>query len=123
MLDATRRGAPTCCGRVAAGNRERRVRRAGRRRESVQDRGNRCRPPRVRRRTRGLLREASSLQKQREPAARSHAQSYNRPMEIVFTVTMESDGGFVAACVQHDILAEGDTWDELRAAVLQAVTA
>jgi hypothetical protein len=44
-------------------------------------------------------------------------------MELVFTVTMESDGGFVAACVTEDILVEADDWIQLREAVRRAVAA
>ena len=44
-------------------------------------------------------------------------------MEIVFTVTQESDGGYVAECLSHDIFTQGNTWDELRANVRAAVTA
>lgn len=42
-------------------------------------------------------------------------------MELVFTVTQEADGGFVAECLSHDIFTEGDTWEELRANVREAV--
>ncbi|MCX6916987.1 MAG: 2-phospho-L-lactate guanylyltransferase [Verrucomicrobiota bacterium] len=44
-------------------------------------------------------------------------------MEIVFTVTQESDGGFVAECLSQDIFTQGDTWEELRANVREAVAA
>ncbi|MDD5201070.1 MAG: type II toxin-antitoxin system HicB family antitoxin [Terrimicrobiaceae bacterium] len=44
-------------------------------------------------------------------------------MEIVFSVTQETDGGFVAECLTHDIFTQGDTWEELRANVQEAVTA
>lgn len=44
-------------------------------------------------------------------------------MEIVFSVTQESDGGFVGECLSHDIFTEGDSWDELRANVQEAVSA
>ena len=44
-------------------------------------------------------------------------------MEIVFTVTQESDGGYVAECLSHDIFTQGDTWDALRANVKEAVDA
>jgi predicted RNase H-like HicB family nuclease len=43
-------------------------------------------------------------------------------MEIVFSVTQESDGGFVAECLSHDIFTEGNTWDELRKNVREAVS-
>jgi len=44
-------------------------------------------------------------------------------MEIVFSVNQEEDGGFVAECLSHDIFTQGDTWDELRANVQEAVSA
>lgn len=43
------------------------------------------------------------------------------PMEIVFSVQQESDGGFVAECLSHDIFVQADDWDGLRAQVLDAV--
>lgn len=42
-------------------------------------------------------------------------------MEIVFSITQETDGGFVAECLSHDIFTQGDTWEELRANVREAV--
>jgi hypothetical protein len=30
-------------------------------------------------------------------------------MEIVFSVTQEADGGYVAECLSHDIFTEGDS--------------
>ena len=44
-------------------------------------------------------------------------------MEIVFTVTQESDGGFVAECLSLDIFTQGITWEELRANVREAMSA
>lgn len=44
-------------------------------------------------------------------------------MEIVFSVTQEADGGFVAECLSYDIFTQGDTWEELRANVREAVSA
>jgi len=44
-------------------------------------------------------------------------------MEIVFRVTQESDGGFVAECLSHDIFTQGDNWEQLRVNVQEAVTA
>jgi predicted RNase H-like HicB family nuclease len=41
--------------------------------------------------------------------------------EIVFQVTQEGDGGYVAECLSDDIFTQGDTWDELRRNVLEAV--
>ena len=42
-------------------------------------------------------------------------------MEIVFSVTQESDGGFVAECLSHDIFTQGNTWEELRRNAQEAV--
>lgn len=44
-------------------------------------------------------------------------------MEIVFSVTQESDGGFVAECLSHDIFTQGDDWEQLRKNVQEAVSA
>jgi predicted RNase H-like HicB family nuclease len=43
--------------------------------------------------------------------------------EIVFEVTEESDGGYCAECLTESIFTQGDTWDELRANVREAVEA
>ena len=44
-------------------------------------------------------------------------------MELVFSVTQEADGGFVAECLSHDIFTQADDWEELRANVREAVAA
>lgn len=44
-------------------------------------------------------------------------------MEIVFTVTQEGDGGYVAECLSHDIFTQGGNWEELRANVREAMSA
>jgi hypothetical protein len=41
--------------------------------------------------------------------------------ELVFNVTQESDGGYVAVAVSESIATQGDTWDELCFMVLDAV--
>jgi predicted RNase H-like HicB family nuclease len=43
--------------------------------------------------------------------------------ELVFEVTQESDGGFVAEALGEGIFTEGDSWEELRANVREAVRA
>ena len=43
--------------------------------------------------------------------------------EIVFGVTQEGDGGYVAECLSHDIFTQGDTWEQLRVNVREAVAA
>ena len=43
--------------------------------------------------------------------------------EIVFEVTQEADGGFCAECLTESIFTQGDSWDELRANVKEAVEA
>jgi hypothetical protein len=40
--------------------------------------------------------------------------------ELVFNVTQESDGGYVAVAVGKSIATQGDTWDELCYMVLDA---
>lgn len=44
-------------------------------------------------------------------------------MEIVFSITQDADGGYVAECLSHDIVTEADDWESLRANVAEAVNA
>jgi predicted RNase H-like HicB family nuclease len=48
---------------------------------------------------------------------------FDMSSEIVFGVTQEGDGGYVAECLSHDIFTQGDTWEQLRANVREAVSA
>jgi len=41
--------------------------------------------------------------------------------ELVFEVTQEADGGYTAECLTENIFTQGDTWEELRANVKEAV--
>jgi hypothetical protein len=43
--------------------------------------------------------------------------------ELVFEVTQEADGGFVAEALGESIFTEADSWDELRRNVREAVKA
>ncbi|HVP46152.1 MAG TPA: hypothetical protein VMT32_06205 [Bryobacteraceae bacterium] len=43
--------------------------------------------------------------------------------ELVFDVTQDSDGGYMAECLTENIFTQGDSWDELRANVKEAVAA
>jgi predicted RNase H-like HicB family nuclease len=43
--------------------------------------------------------------------------------EIVFEVTQESDGGFVAECLSEPIFTQADDWESLRKNVKEAVSA
>lgn len=43
--------------------------------------------------------------------------------ELIFEVTMEQDGGFTAECLTESIFTQGDTWEELRKNVVEAVAA
>lgn len=43
--------------------------------------------------------------------------------EIVFEVTQEADGGFVAESLGESIFTQGDNWEELRGNAKEAVTA
>lgn len=42
--------------------------------------------------------------------------------ELVFEVTEEAEGGYSAECLTEDIFTQGDTWEELRANVKEAVS-
>ena len=42
-------------------------------------------------------------------------------IELVFDVIQEADGGFCAECLSETIATEGDTWEELRRNVEEAV--
>jgi predicted RNase H-like HicB family nuclease len=44
-------------------------------------------------------------------------------MEIVFSITQDEDGGYVAECLSHDIFTQASTWKELRENVREAVSA
>ena len=41
----------------------------------------------------------------------------------MFEITQDADGGFCAECLTESIFTQGDTWDELRANVKEAVEA
>ncbi len=43
--------------------------------------------------------------------------------EIVFEVTQEEDGGFVAECLTEGIFTQAGNWEDLRRNVREAVTA
>jgi predicted RNase H-like HicB family nuclease len=43
--------------------------------------------------------------------------------ELVFQVTQEGDGGYVAEALGESIFTQGDTWEELRTNVQEAVKA
>lgn len=43
--------------------------------------------------------------------------------ELVFEVTQEADGGFVAEALGEGVITQADTWDELRRNVREAVDA
>ena len=34
--------------------------------------------------------------------------------ELIFEVTQEADGGYVAECLTESIVTEGDNWEQLR---------
>ncbi len=43
--------------------------------------------------------------------------------ELIFEVTEEADGGYVAECLTESIVTQGDTWEELRAMVKDTMDA
>lgn len=42
--------------------------------------------------------------------------------ELVFEVAEEAEGGYSARCLTENIFTQGDTWEELRANVKEAVS-
>jgi predicted RNase H-like HicB family nuclease len=42
--------------------------------------------------------------------------------ELVFEVTQEADGGYCAECLTENIFTQGDSWEELRRNVIDAVS-
>ena len=42
-------------------------------------------------------------------------------MELVFSVTQEADGGFVAECLSEAIFTQPDSWEDLKRMVADAV--
>ena len=54
---------------------------------------------------------------------RRRARTLYRMNELVFEVTQEADGGFVAEAIGESIFTEADNWDALRANVREAVKA
>ena len=43
--------------------------------------------------------------------------------ELIFEVNQEADGGYCAECLTEAIFTQGDTWEELRENVREAVRA
>lgn len=43
--------------------------------------------------------------------------------ELVFEVTQEADGGYVAEALGEGVITQADTWEELRENVREAVAA
>jgi predicted RNase H-like HicB family nuclease len=43
--------------------------------------------------------------------------------ELVFEITQDSDGGFIAEALGESIITQADTWEELRANVREAAKA
>lgn len=43
--------------------------------------------------------------------------------ELVFGVVQEADSGYCAECLTENIVTQGDTWEELRAHVKEAIAA
>ena len=44
-------------------------------------------------------------------------------MSVIFEVTQESDGGFIAECLTEGIFTQADNWEELRRNIKEAVRA
>ena len=48
--------------------------------------------------------------------------AYPKSMELIFEVREAEEGGYYARALGQPIFTEGDTWDQLRANVLEAVS-
>ena len=48
--------------------------------------------------------------------------SYSRLMELIFEIRDAEEGGFYARALGHSIFTEAESWDQLRANVLEAVS-
>jgi predicted RNase H-like HicB family nuclease len=47
---------------------------------------------------------------------------YAESMELIFEIRDAEEGGFYARALGHGIFTQGETWDELRGNVLEAVS-
>ena len=47
---------------------------------------------------------------------------YSRPMELIFEIRDADEGGLCARALGHSIFTQAESWDELRANVLEAVS-
>lgn len=47
---------------------------------------------------------------------------YSRVMELIFEVRDAEEGGFCARALGYAVFSEADTWEELRANLLEAVS-
>jgi predicted RNase H-like HicB family nuclease len=47
---------------------------------------------------------------------------YPRLMELIFEIRDAEEGGFYARALGHGIFTQGETWDELRDNLLEAVS-
>lgn len=42
--------------------------------------------------------------------------------DLIFKITQEDDGGFVAECITEPIVTQGDDWGSLKQAISEAVS-
>ncbi len=63
------------------------------------------------------------MAKRRCLSCRPEFASFPDMNELVFEVTQEADGGFVAEALGESITTQADTWEELRTNVREAVKA
>jgi hypothetical protein len=47
---------------------------------------------------------------------------YSKALELIFEVRDAEEGGYYARALGHSIFTEAETWDELRANVLEATS-
>lgn len=53
-------------------------------------------------------------------ATLSSGPGYSKTMELIFEIRDAEEGGYCARALGHSIFTEGETWEELRANVLEA---
>jgi hypothetical protein len=68
-------------------------------------------------------REVVRIPARRDLPGRRKRRYYTRMSELVFEVMQEEDGGFCAECLSENIFTQGNTWDDVRRNVQEAVRA
>jgi predicted RNase H-like HicB family nuclease len=62
------------------------------------------------------------MRSSRAPTAIDPCIGYSKLIELIFEIRDAEEGGFFARALGHSIFSEGETWEELRANLLEAVS-